>query len=598
MAIRLILTDEVVKTDGHLASLELDERGMLHVQHQAMNTVVGQVVRAINGACEQVEKVTVESEQNVDSISALEGHLAAFEARIRECEDACQEVRLQFGTMATGPRPGSPQEREDSPEQIGALDALLEQISSISERQAAAERMQEEDRENFATKFDKANDLLIRHQDFFDDELETRLTQAEDDRVAIKAEVEALRSGLEDCNNKKATKVAAEELSRKVAELLEGHEEDHRMLTDARKQFVKLDGLTDLVNDNKIRMQDMWKLFSQESQGLREWASSGFNELRVAVRSKMEESDAQAHVNELRREVRELSPFLSEAVSRMESGLRLKAEASQVGRLKDGLDQLERQSGRPKQLLIGTKCLGCDREVSTAGFTDKSVIRLDRDRQQEDLFHEVQRVLAHEQNPGHPDKLGSAPSDVLKYVAIHVGKPVKTRGTATGMGMFDSTDPRDCSPGSHELIRSAPSTAGVPANPRRPHTHDSSITRSPPREIPPLVRITPRKPQPPPRITSGSYAPMASRDGQPRRPIPQQTMRAALGPAPLPPSQATPRMQPGAGQVHQQPSATGGADYEGSLSSDNEDNRGEMQSDRRYLDHPEAFSEDGSLQSH
>mmetsp|Transcript_102026 Transcript_102026/g.187036 ORF Transcript_102026/g.187036 Transcript_102026/m.187036 type:complete len:612 (-) Transcript_102026:73-1908(-) len=602
--IPLDVTGEVVQTDGQLASLQLDESGMLHLQHKVMNTIVGQLVRAINAACVQVEKLAVDNEQNFESISALEAHLSSFEGRIRDCEDACQEVRLQLGTMSSGPAPGSPVERADSPEAVGtqALTSLLEQIAGIAERLDTAERLNKHDTEMYAGKFEKCDEMLRRHQDFFDDELESRLTQAEDDRVTIKAEVEALRQGLEDSNNRKAAKVELEELDKKFAELNEGHEQDHRMLTDARKQFVKLDGLTDLVNENKTRMQEMWKLFGQESQELREWASSGFNELRCAVRSKMEETDALSHLSQLRHEVRELAPYLSEALSRMDAGLRVKAEASTVVRLQDGLDQLERQSGRPKQLLIGTRCLGCDREVSTPGFTDQSIVSLHRDRQQADLFHEVQRALVHAHDESRQlEKPGSAPSDVLKYVAIHVGNPIKTRGSG-GVGLFETRDQQDGSPGSHQIVRSPPGTAGMA---RRPHTHDSSrpaaaqgSARSPPREIPPLVRIVPRKPQPPPRITSGSYSAPATRDGQPRRPVPgQHTMRAALGAPPLPPTPSAPRAQPGAGQVHQQPSATGGVEWEGSWSSDNDDNRGEGPPGRRYLDHPEAFSEDSRVGS-
>jgi len=288
-------------------------------------------------------------------------------------------------------------------------------------------------------------------------------------------------------------------------------------------------------------------------------------ELRNAVRSKMSEQEGLSHMSELRKELRDLAPFMSEAMSRVEANVRQKAEASDLQKIQDDMDVLNRTTGRPKQLLVGTKCLACDRQVSSADATDRGPLSLIDRKQEGDLWNEVQRTL--DKQPG--------TKDVLKYVAIHVGTPTRVpprQNTAERRPgrdeIFDGRETSDTS-GGHYLMR-----MGGGGGVTRPQTQPiEGCPRSPPREATPLVRVAPRRIA---RHPAGASAPATPRDTARR--LQSTTMRSALGigvpgsgsaTAPAPPpsidtlgreSPASPqslvRMQPAAHSGVQQQSAT------------------------------------------
>jgi hypothetical protein len=290
--------------------------------------------------------------------------------------------------------------------------------------------------------------------------------------------------------------------------LAEGQAANHQMLSTAQRNFQELSVLNELVKENKDRMQEMWKLFGQESQQVREWASSGFSELRAAVRAKMDEREAFRLVDDIRKEVRDLAPSLSEAMSRLEVDVRHKADLSSVAKLEDVTEELVRTIPRPKQLLIGTKCLACDRIVSERQCTDKGTLLADR-QQEEQLWSEVQKAL----NNTKVDSRPPGSKEVLKYVAIQVGSPSKAIALDGHSGIFDA---RDLGLGGHHLVRAGGGGGGF----SRPQTSCDPSTRRQPREPPPLVRIAPRRPVQTPR------------QGQPHRMPPGHSMRAALGQMP------------------------------------------------------------------
>merc|ERR1719506_228117 len=121
---------------------------------------------------------------------------------------------------------------------------------------------------------------LGEQQHFLDDELEPRLTQNDDQRIAIRADVEAIRQTLKETNDRKASKVGLSDVAHRALMLEEAQEKIKTSLEDATEQFDHLSGLTDLVSENKKKMQYQWDLLGKESQNLREWASTGFAELR------------------------------------------------------------------------------------------------------------------------------------------------------------------------------------------------------------------------------------------------------------------------------------------------------------------------------
>merc|ERR1711970_111926 len=65
-------------------------------------------------------------------------------------------------------------------------------------------------------KIAEIEDVMHRHQEFFDDDLEGRLAQNDDDRASIKADLEAIRQSVEDINNRKASKVEVGDIAHYV----------------------------------------------------------------------------------------------------------------------------------------------------------------------------------------------------------------------------------------------------------------------------------------------------------------------------------------------------------------------------------------------
>merc|ERR1740130_1274322 len=160
----------------------------------------------------QVEKLREDDDQLLDAVQHLEQQISSFEVRSRECEDTCQEIRLQLGTMVMESQKSPDEEgkevaaarsevsRKDLNEVIQKLDVLTHEVQVTKSRQES----------DMAAQDRKVTDLessIERHQDFFDDELEGRLTQFDEDRQGLKGELEVLREGLAETNNRKASKV-------------------------------------------------------------------------------------------------------------------------------------------------------------------------------------------------------------------------------------------------------------------------------------------------------------------------------------------------------------------------------------------------------
>jgi hypothetical protein len=529
MTLTLEVTGEAVADTAKLTSLVIDDKNMLGMEYEALRKVIGQVVHAINTMGKQVEKLREDEDQCLEAVQHLEQQISSFEVRSRECEDTCQEIRLQLGTMVVEvekvPEKPVVQEvrsdidRKEVNEVIQKLEVLAHDVDGLK-------RKEKSDADALHAQFAELEDTLSRHQDFFDDELESRLTAADEERVQIKAEFEVLRQSYEETLTRKADKVELGDIVHRTNQLIEGQEANHSKISAAEQQFMKLDGLTDLVDENKRRIQEMWALFGKESQELREWATGGFADLRAAVRSKMNEQEALSHVSELRKEVRELAPVIKEGLSRVETNLRQKAEASEVHRLQDDVDMLNTKD-QPKQLLVGTKCLACDRQVSSADATDQGPLSLTDRRQEGELWNEVQRALDRQEND-HSRQIGT--KDVLKYVAIHVGRPTRA-SSLVGRGLFDARDSsgENQPPGGHYLMRVGGGGGGL----ARPQTTGGDCIRAPPREPTPLVRMTPRRNGPPGRLAAAApvlpaapILPSTPKDG--RRPL-NNTVRGALG---------------------------------------------------------------------
>merc|ERR1719359_2784953 len=70
------------------------------MEYEALRTIIGQVVNAINALSKKANELKDTDEQIADAVQHLEQQLSSVELRSRECEDTCQDMRLQLGIVA------------------------------------------------------------------------------------------------------------------------------------------------------------------------------------------------------------------------------------------------------------------------------------------------------------------------------------------------------------------------------------------------------------------------------------------------------------------------------------------------------------------
>jgi len=351
-------------------------------------------------------------------------------------------------------------------------------------------------------------DGLQEQGDFIHNELPPRFEKVDDGLLAQKMDVEGLQITATEINTRKANRTELAELQKRVDAVAEIQTRDSATLEEAQQNLEKLHECITMANDNKTQTQALWKIFREESQEVRDWASRGFSELRAATRIKMDEAAALNCLDELRAELRNNTMHLAEASARVESGIRNKAEAGDLIRLEDTVHRVQTDTTRPKQLLIGTKCLACDRPALDEVTLD-GALHAAEDLQKEQLFRQVKRIISRD-----------AGQDVLNFVSVHVGSPTRVAGV-TG-GCFEARDTRDHSPGSHALTATSSRGRQMALASRQNTETAAPPERAPPRVQPPLVRLTPRRPRTEPDQRYGSLAPSTLRDtlgsgGQRRR---------------------------------------------------------------------------------
>lgn len=490
MALTLDVTGEKIESGAVLSSLIVDEKNRLGTQHEALRKIIEQLVLGINAVGQRIDQLQEGIETIAESTDALEQQAVMFDQRLAECWDDCTEIRIQVSNIEaeTNAR-GSDGEKQDTASvSMREFIELTERFDALQEHQDTADRQEQSDVEVLRRKCAVLEETLQKLKDWTDQDLPKRLEAMDDDRMATKSDLDAIRKSLDEVLSKKASKLELNDVIIKLRALTLEHEADHLRLIDAGKHFHKLDGLTDMVSTNQKRMQDLWGGFSKEAQDLREWVSAGFAELRSSVRSKMAEQDALTHVNDLRKELRELTPAFSEAMTRI-ADLREKAAADNLARneLQEEMEELTKYPEMSRQPLLNTnfnsKCLACDRPFSNADATNQVPFSIAERRQEEELWKDVQRAINGQRSSPH-----SSGREVLKYVAIHVGKPARQASPA-GSGVFESRDPGEQPFGGHALVR-AP--GGTSAASSRPQTHDASA-RSTPRGPGQVVHVPPRR---------------------------------------------------------------------------------------------------------
>lgn len=570
MAVKLKSNGEVL-LDGmeNLGTFVLDHAGGIALDHQVIRKVITSLVRALNGEHDAVATMQEEMDELHGEVYSLKESSSGFTTSLAGQAEELSDVKMELSKVSI--RLGElikttkKQQEEACSESVVKklredFEAMQEQHHLLAERFEVTERAQQEDSDKFDRQIKDCNQHLERHSTTIEQDINAHLHELDDTLLSLKLDVESVQGSLTEANKSKASRAELAEMQKTLKAVLEEVEADHSTLEEAAANLGKLEMCISMAAENKSRTEELWRIFRGETQELRDWTSRHVGEMRDQIQQKLEKSIGMAHIEELQNDVRIKMAQLAEAAARSEASVQLKADVGDVMRLQHAMRDVRARTERQTQrLLIGTRCIACDRVLPEERVGDDRAVDNASLFQQEELWREVQKVLA--------EKSGANPglaNDVLKLVAVRVGSPRRT-GTIGGLGPVSVRDGSD-DDNAHQLM----SSAGSPRPLRKPQDHGELPARSPAREAAPLVRMMPKRPQ----GFEASRAPSAPAQGAShgfssyrRNPATtHSSVRAALGQAPNS-GQRTPRVLDGASppppQQHMPSPPEGNADGRG-----------------------------------
>lgn len=208
----------------------------------------------------------------------------------------------------------------------------------------------------------------------------------------------------------------------------------------AKDDFKHLNEMANEMVDTRHQCQELWRLVREESREVRDWVSHGLDELRREVRSKAVASEVCDRLESLQKDVTGLAGRM-QAVAHLKNQLNSKAERNDVRRLQETSEFVTSELLNHGAVLAGTTCLACSRPMEKSDRGAKGGREDDEEHLGRKLIGEVRNAL----NKGH--------GDLLEYVAVNVGSPVRTAGTDGRI-----YEGRESSPGPSETPR--PGTPG------------------------------------------------------------------------------------------------------------------------------------------
>jgi len=529
-ALKLSSGEEVLDGLETLTGFVLDNAGAIGLDCQVLRRVLASIVRALNSEHEQVASLVADSDDVHGELYAMKEQSNSIERNLSVVSDEVTEIKIELGKVVA--RLDSVQkyvsrERDESgmEAQLAKLQAdvqsLQESSQDVAERFAVTEKDQREDSKKFSSQIRDCEDVLARHSAVLDEEFGPRLHELDDSMLSLKLDVESCQASLTETNKAKASKSDLADMQKTLKAMVLEVEQDHHTLQEAAANLGKLDTCITMATENKARSEDLWRVFRQETQELREWSSRALGEVREQLQQKLERSVGMAHIEELQQDLRARTSQLAEIAARAEAEVIRKADLGDLQRLQGIVSEFRSRAERQTQrLIVGTKCIACDRDLPMEAVADHAAIDNAKLYQQEELWREVQKVLVEHQTvtPG----LGQ---DILKMIAVKVGSPRRT-GTVSGLGPFEVRD--DVGGGaaqdSYQLVN--PSRGPRPLS--RPVEHTDLPPRMQAREAPPLMRVPPRRA---PETMRASTAPSAhfGRVFQRRPSTTHNSVRAALG---------------------------------------------------------------------
>mmetsp|Transcript_58869 Transcript_58869/g.137528 ORF Transcript_58869/g.137528 Transcript_58869/m.137528 type:complete len:573 (+) Transcript_58869:109-1827(+) len=505
MVWRLDLTGEVIpvgtdKEQQSWACLSVDEDGMLTFNYEVLETIMGKLVRAVNMLSEQVGTLQTDLEETHGSVEHLEKQLASDMAKADDAMGQVRELQVKMMSMDSFRPASAPSDAlqrhgtadipsAESPEYINPA-TVLEKVEDLANDVEGLLEMQDAfAKYDIAERMDKFEELIQSYEDTVLPDFRARLAYNETMLLQLRADIDKLAQQFAEDERNKASSAALEALTARFEALRRERQKDRSMLEGATDKFEKLDELYETVTRNTSRLQELWKNVKGESQEFRSWTCRALDDIRSSMRNKLDEHNASKIQEAMRRELHESIPKISQVVSvRLEPDLQNKAGLAEFRRLQEIVDTLAQPSHKG-QLLMGTKCLTCNRPVTTQDASDIGCHDVPRAKHEEGLLKDVQRALLRQQEEPGVDET------TLNYVAVRLGSPER----AVQDGRVFETRVKDNGAGEFSLTRivkpNRPTGGGPATNEARKSVgvEVTASTRSPKRDMPPMVRVGPRR---------------------------------------------------------------------------------------------------------
>lgn len=450
--------DKVLRDGDLLCHLDIDPQGNLSLSTDALIQTLKDLTNAINTTHDRVKALERDAYDLRESMEAVKQQTTKMGHRVCDCEDTGRDLRIQMSTMLGSGNYEDEDEHDDDDKGNYATENFSDVGEKVESLVAQIEELESrlgEETSNREEAFEEIQANIKGMLELFQENNEPRIQELEDSMAASKIGIDALRTGLQECTKVKATRGEVMQVSRMIEGIIEEHRAEAELRARTLESLVKLDNCLELASANKEGIQFLMRLFREETTECREWCSRNFGEVRAALRAVAGDIHGQKRLDEFEKEFRLTASQLKEATVRVEAYLVRKAEIRDVLRLEqrvtEAVDDL-----RPRQLLLGTRCLACDRGSTAAHVTDQTIVELAQARQQEDLFRETNEAVRRQEFS--PDS-----REVLRYVAVHVGNQINTPGR-DGTGIYKARDDSSSAQWKHgaQLVRTS-GRAGAPS---------------------------------------------------------------------------------------------------------------------------------------
>eukprot|EP00405_Crypthecodinium_cohnii_P033233 CAMPEP_0206531144 /NCGR_PEP_ID=MMETSP0325_2-20121206/3596_1 /ASSEMBLY_ACC=CAM_ASM_000347 /TAXON_ID=2866 /ORGANISM="Crypthecodinium cohnii, Strain Seligo" /LENGTH=554 /DNA_ID=CAMNT_0054027343 /DNA_START=18 /DNA_END=1682 /DNA_ORIENTATION=+ len=500
------ISEIVLDADESVGHLFLDSTGAIALDNEVTRRAIRIIVKAVNSQFGQGNVVQEEVDRLGGAVLNLDQTTVDQAKVLQSVQDSVTDLRIAFGKQTA--RMDLFERRLQQDRDTTALEAAIkkasedlrthrENIRDVAGRLETLERSVREELKRIATEVREIEETMQKHQESMDEETEHRLHEADESLLSLKLDLEACQVRLAETSKSKANRTEIEFITKNLKKVMESVQKDHETLEEAATNLERLEECINMANDNKIRCEEVSRVFKQEASELRDWTTRITAEVKETLRQKMDRTEAAHSLFELQQKLNGSIAALAQTTAQTQQTIHGKASMSSVQRLQQSFEDIKPPNWLPKRLLVGTsRCIACDRDLPPE-LDEGSMQDNIKTKQQEDLYHEVQKALERQ-------LAGQGQMELLKYVSIHVGSP-RRELSPTGVGSIDVRE-SESSPGSgHHLIALRPGSrpggaggAGLGGYISNNPAAAPMPQRCPPREPAPLARL-PKRP-----FTSGA----------------------------------------------------------------------------------------------